>query len=54
MVGLSDWSPPFAEQFGDVRSEMEAAVSEYVRAVDGKEFPGDEHSHVEADLDGLY
>jgi len=53
-VGLSTWSPPFAEQFGDVRGEMHDAVSEYVDAVEGGEFPAREHSHVEEELDGLY
>jgi len=53
-VGLSTWSPPFAEQFGDVRGEMHDAVSDYVEAVQGGEFPADDHSHEEEELDGLY
>ena len=54
VVGLSDWTPPFADQFGDVRSEMEAAVDEYLDAVENGDFPAEEHSHYEDDLDDLY
>ncbi|PSP78049.1 3-methyl-2-oxobutanoate hydroxymethyltransferase [Halobacteriales archaeon QS_1_68_20] len=53
-VGLSDWTPPFAREFGDVRGEYERAVSAYVDAVESDEFPAEEHSHVEEDLDELY
>ncbi|MCG1003618.1 MULTISPECIES: 3-methyl-2-oxobutanoate hydroxymethyltransferase [Halobacterium] len=53
-IGLSERSPPFAEQFGDVRAEMESAVEAYVDAVESGEFPADEHSHVEDDVDSLY
>jgi 3-methyl-2-oxobutanoate hydroxymethyltransferase len=53
-VGLSDWSPPFAEQFGDVRGEYESAVESFREAVEAGQFPADEHGHVEDDLDGLY
>ncbi|WP_247001234.1 3-methyl-2-oxobutanoate hydroxymethyltransferase [Halosolutus gelatinilyticus] len=53
-VGLSEWSPSFSKQFGNVREEMETAVGDYVAAVDSGEFPAEEHSHEEADLDDLY
>ncbi len=53
-VGLSDWTPPFAAEFGDVRGEYERAVSAYVDAVESGEFPAAEHSHVEEDLEDLY
>ncbi|CQH58739.1 3-methyl-2-oxobutanoate hydroxymethyltransferase [Halobacterium hubeiense] len=53
-IGLSERSPPFAEQFGDVRAEMENAVEGYVDAVESGEFPAEEHSHVEEDVDSLY
>ncbi len=53
-VGLSTWSPSFAEQFGDVRGEMHDAVSDFVEAVEGGEFPASEHSHVEEELDEVY
>jgi len=43
-VGLTEWSPPFARQFGDVRGEMKSAVEDYVAAVEGGEFPAPEHS----------
>jgi 3-methyl-2-oxobutanoate hydroxymethyltransferase len=53
-VGLSDWTPPFAEQFGDVRGEMESALQEYVDAVENEAFPAEAHSHHEEELDELY
>jgi 3-methyl-2-oxobutanoate hydroxymethyltransferase len=33
---------------------MEAAVSDYADAVERGEFPADEHSHYEDDLDDVY
>ncbi|RBI63900.1 3-methyl-2-oxobutanoate hydroxymethyltransferase [halophilic archaeon] len=53
-VGLSDWSPSFSKQFGDVRGEMERAVSRFRDAVESGEFPADEHSHVEETVDDVY
>ncbi|WP_323173861.1 3-methyl-2-oxobutanoate hydroxymethyltransferase [Natrialba sp. PRR66] len=53
-VGLSEWSPSFAEQFGSVREEMESAIDDYVSAVESGAFPADEHSHEAEDLDELY
>jgi 3-methyl-2-oxobutanoate hydroxymethyltransferase len=54
VLGLGEGLPPFAEAFGDVRGEMQRAVSGYVEAIENEEFPADEHSHVEAELDDLY
>ncbi|MXV61477.1 3-methyl-2-oxobutanoate hydroxymethyltransferase [Natronorubrum sp. JWXQ-INN-674] len=53
-VGLSEWSPSFSKQFGAVREEMASAVDDYVSAVESEEFPAEEHSHEEADLEDLY
>ena len=53
-VGLGDWTPPFAQQFGDVRGEMTSAIEGYRDAVESGQFPADEHSHVEEGLDELY
>jgi 3-methyl-2-oxobutanoate hydroxymethyltransferase len=53
VVGLSERPPPFAKQFGDVRSEIEGAVGEYVDAVESGEYPADEHSH-ETEYDDIY
>ena len=53
VVGLSEWSPSFSKQFGDVRSEMEGAVEGYVSAVERGEFPASEHSHEESDVENL-
>ena len=54
VVGLSDWIPPFAKQFGDVKAEYEKAIAGYKEAVESGEFPAEEHSHVESGLDELY
>jgi 3-methyl-2-oxobutanoate hydroxymethyltransferase len=54
ILGLSDRTPPFAKSFGDVRAEMESAIGDYVDAVESREFPGEEHSHVAEELDELY
>ncbi|MFC6716652.1 3-methyl-2-oxobutanoate hydroxymethyltransferase [Natrialbaceae archaeon GCM10025810] len=53
-VGLSEWTPSFSKQFGNARAEMEAAVADYVEAVEGGSFPAEEHSHEESDLEELY
>jgi 3-methyl-2-oxobutanoate hydroxymethyltransferase len=53
-VGLSDWTPPFAKQFGDVRGAYRDAIDDYVDAVESGAFPADEHSHVEEDMEEFY
>lgn len=53
VLGLSERLPPFAEQFGDVRSEMKSAVAGFKDAVESGKFPAEEHSVVEPDLDDL-
>jgi 3-methyl-2-oxobutanoate hydroxymethyltransferase len=53
VVGLSEWTPPFAERFGDVRSEMEGALDDYVEAVESGDYPGDDGGH-EAEYDEFY
>ena len=54
VVGLSDYSPPFAEQFGDVRGEFERAVASFREAVRDGTFPADEHAGDVEDLENLY
>jgi len=54
VIGMSDRVPPFAAQFGDVRSEMTSAVEGFRDAVEGGEFPADEHSRTVDELDDLY
>ncbi|SNZ04117.1 ketopantoate hydroxymethyltransferase [Natronoarchaeum philippinense] len=54
VVGLSERPPPFAEQFGDARSEIERAVEGYKDAVESGEYPAEEHSHYAEDLEELY
>ena len=39
VIGLSESVPPFAEEFGDVRTEMEDAVAAYRDAVEDGTFP---------------
>jgi 3-methyl-2-oxobutanoate hydroxymethyltransferase len=53
-VGLTEGSPPFAEAFGDVRAEMNAALESYVAAVEDGDFPREEHSETVEDLNELY
>ena len=50
-VGLSDWVPPFAEEFGDVAGEMARAVGAYRDAVREGEFPTDDHAAAADDLE---
>ncbi|MFB6133628.1 MAG: 3-methyl-2-oxobutanoate hydroxymethyltransferase [Halanaeroarchaeum sp.] len=54
VFGLSDRTPPFSAEFGDVEAEMESAVEKYRDAVESGSFPGEEHSHVESDVEDLY
>jgi 3-methyl-2-oxobutanoate hydroxymethyltransferase len=54
VIGLSAGVAPFSKAFGDVRGEMEEALAGYVDAVETGEFPGEEHSHYEDDLDEVY
>ena len=54
VFGTSEWVPPFAESFGDVRGEMRSAVEAFEEAVTDGSFPADEHSHYEDDLDDVY
>ncbi|SDX66522.1 3-methyl-2-oxobutanoate hydroxymethyltransferase [Halopenitus persicus] len=53
VLGLDDWSPSFSEQFGDVGAAIHDAVAAYRDAVTAGEFPADEHSYVEEDLEGV-
>ena len=54
VFGMSDRTPPFSEQFGDVKGEMEDAVEGYRKAVESGEFPAEEHSYDEDAIDDLY
>jgi 3-methyl-2-oxobutanoate hydroxymethyltransferase len=53
VLGLSEWSPPVAEQFGDVRGEMERAVEAYCEAVERGDFPADARAHDDDSLEDL-
>ncbi|MFC6952803.1 3-methyl-2-oxobutanoate hydroxymethyltransferase [Halorubellus litoreus] len=53
-VGLSDWTPSFVEEFGNVREAMGDAIESYTEAVESGEFPGAEHSEGVEELDELY
>lgn len=50
VIGLSKRRPPFAEAFGDVLGEMEAAIDSYAKAVRSSEFPGGVPAFVEDDF----
>jgi len=54
IIGISEYSPPFSKQFGDVRTEMEQAVEAFKSSVESGDFPADEHSYVEEDIDDIY
>ncbi len=54
VIGLSEGTAPFSKAFGDVRGEMEQAIESYVGAVEGGEFPAEEHSHHEEAVDDVY
>ena len=51
VLGLSEDAPPFAKQFGDVRSAMTEAIADYKTAVESGSFPAAEHTHTEPELD---
>lgn len=53
-IGLSEWSPPFSEQFGDVRGEIASAVEDYREAVESGEFPGEEHAGTVEEIEDVY
>lgn len=54
IIGISEYSPPFSKQFGDVRTEMKKAVESFKSSVESGAFPADEHSYVEEDIDDIY
>lgn len=54
VIGMSERSPPFSKQFGDVNREMATAVDDYVDAVESGSFPAAEHSHVADGVDDVY
>ncbi len=54
VLGLSDRSPPFSKQYGDVASEIGDAVESFREEVENGEFPAGEHSHYEDDVDDVY
>ncbi|BDZ43277.1 3-methyl-2-oxobutanoate hydroxymethyltransferase [Paraoerskovia sediminicola] len=45
MAGMGDWSPRFARRFGEVGTALSQAAQSYVSAVQGREYPGPEHSY---------
>ncbi len=53
IVGLSEWSPSFSKQYGNVQQEIEHAIEAYVEEVKSGEFPAPEHGHEAEELDDL-
>jgi 3-methyl-2-oxobutanoate hydroxymethyltransferase len=54
VVGLAEGVAPFSKKFGDVRGEMTRAIEGYVDKVETGEFPAEEHSHYQEELDDIY
>ena len=54
VVGLSEDTAPFSKAFGDARGEMREAIESYAEAIEDEEFPAEEHSHYEEELDDIY
>ncbi|MBS3760529.1 MAG: 3-methyl-2-oxobutanoate hydroxymethyltransferase [Halodesulfurarchaeum sp.] len=51
VLGVGDWVPPFAKQYADVQSEMEAGIEAYMEDVKSGSFPAEDH-YVQAEIDG--
>ena len=54
VVGLSEDTAPFSKAFGNARGEIREAIESYAGAVRNGEFPAEEHSHHEADVEDVY
>ena len=54
VLGLSERTPPFATSFGDARGEIQDAAEAFATAVETAEFPAEEHSHTEEEVENLY
>jgi 3-methyl-2-oxobutanoate hydroxymethyltransferase len=54
IIGLSEGVAPFSKSFGDVRGAMRDALESYREAVEDGDFPAEEHSHYEDDVDEFY
>ncbi len=54
VLGLSEGTAPFSKAWGDVRGEMRRAVEGYRDDVESGEFPGEDRSHYESELDDVY
>ena len=52
--GLSEDTAPFSKAFGNARGEMREAIESYAGAVRNGEFPAEEHSHYEEDVEDVY
>lgn len=45
MLGMFDWTPKFVKKFGDLRNQINQAVSGYADAVRSREFPADAQTY---------
>jgi len=54
VVGLSEYSPPFAKQYRDAASEFADAISGFRDEVRDGSFPAEEHASDAEELDDLY
>lgn len=51
VLGVGNWSPPFARQYADVQSEMESGIEAYREDVVSGEFPAEDH-YTDEDIPG--
>ena len=40
MLGLFDWAPKFVRRYGDLRTDIDAAIGKFAADVRSREFPG--------------
>lgn len=45
MLGLFDWAPKFVRRYGDLRSEIDAAIGQFAADVRARDFPGDAETY---------
>ncbi|MFB6148668.1 MAG: 3-methyl-2-oxobutanoate hydroxymethyltransferase [Halobacteriales archaeon] len=52
VLGMGEWTPPFAKAFADVRNEMKQGISGFKHEIKNGQFPSEEH-YVEGNVDDL-
>ncbi|MES3517996.1 MAG: 3-methyl-2-oxobutanoate hydroxymethyltransferase [Natronomonas sp.] len=54
VIGLTEEVAPFSKAFGDVRGEMQEALSSYVDAVEDGSFPAEKHTERVEGIEEIY